>query len=163
MNCNFAAHGIAVQEIFNHEILHTTALYEYEPRHLGLIHQWFVAKAKANLPVIGAVNTSGELMGFASYGPFRPHAAFVHTAEHSLYIAPAFQGQGLGKQLLNQIIMHAKLAGLHTLIAGIDAENKASIALHQALGFNHTGTIYQAGYKFERWLDLCFYQLILTN
>jgi L-amino acid N-acyltransferase YncA len=74
-----------------------------------------------------------------------------------------FRGQGIGKALLRELIASAQEQDYHILIGGIDAANSVSIRLHESLGFVHCGTIRQAGFKFGRWLDLAFYQLILAT
>lgn len=163
IHCQFGQHGAQILAIFNHAIMHTLSLYEYEPRTLHDIRRWFDFKATADLPVLGLVDDNDQLLGFASYGSFRPQAAFAHTIEHSIYVRPDQQGKGLGKILLQAIIDNACQQQFHTMVAGIDSSNLASIALHQQFGFQHTGTIYQAAYKFERWLDLVFYQRMLAN
>lgn len=162
VQCEFEPHGQAILDIFNHAILHTTALYEYQPRTLIDIKRWFEHKKKANLPVIGLVDANHQLLGFASFGSFRPQAAFLYTVEHSIYIQQDQQGKGLGKLLLQAIIVEAKKQQFHSMIAGIDSSNIASIALHQKFNFQQAGVIQQAAYKFDRWLDLVFYQLILN-
>ena len=149
--------------ILNDAILNTTALYDYKPRTLATMTAWFEAKEKGNYPVVGAVTESGELMGFASYGPFRAWPAYKYTAEHSVYVARAFRGQGIGKRLLQEIVNAARQQDYHVLVGGIDSQNAVSIRLHERIGFQHAGTIRQAGFKFGRWLDLAFYQLILDT
>jgi phosphinothricin acetyltransferase len=149
--------------IFNDAILNSTALYDYKPRTPEVMAAWFEAKAKGRFPVIGAVTESGDLMGFASYGTFRPHAAYKYIVEHSVYVAAAFRGRGAGKRLLQELIAAAKEQNYHTLVGGIDSQNAVSIRLHERLGFQYCGTIRQAGYKFGRWLDLAFYQLLLET
>lgn len=158
-----AAHLAAIRAIFNHEILHTTALYEYEPRSEEVVAAWFAAKQAVDLPVLGVVAATGELAGFTTYGPFRPFAAYRHTAEHSVYVDRRFRGRGIGRTLLGAIVAEARHRGLHLLVGGIDAENRASIALHRACGFTHAGTIREAGFKFGRWLDLEFWRLCLDD
>ena len=149
--------------ILNDAILNTTALYDYKPRTLATMTAWFEAKEKGHYPVVGAVTESGELMGFASYGPFRAWPAYKYTAEHSVYVARAFRGQGIGKRLLQEIVDAARQQDYHVLVGGIDSQNAVSIRLHERIGFQHAGTIRQAGFKFGRWLDLAFYQLILDT
>lgn len=149
--------------IFNDAILHSTALYDYKPRTIESMELWFENKQKGNFPVIGIVSESGELMGFASYGTFRAWPAYKYSVEHSIYVAAEHRGRGLGKQLLQQVIHEACAQEYHALIGGIDSQNAASIQLHRQFGFQHAGTLRQVGFKFGRWLDLDFYQLILAT
>ena len=155
-------HSSAILSIFNEAIAHSTALYDYHPRTPAMMQAWFDVKTKGTFPVIGAVNDTGELLGFASYGTFRAWPAYKYSVEHSVYIDPRFRRHGLGKTLLRELIAAATAQNYHMLIGGIDAANTASIALHRSSGFSHCASIKQAGFKFGRWLDLEFYQLILS-
>jgi L-amino acid N-acyltransferase len=155
-------HLPAIRGIFNHEIANTTALYEYEPRSAETVAAWFAAKEAAGLPVLGVEADDGSLAGFATFGPFRPFAAYVHTVEHSLYVDRAHRGRGIGRTLLEAVVAEARGRGLHVMVGGIDSANTASIALHRRLGFTPAGTIREAGWKFGRWLDLEFWQLVLA-
>ena len=161
--CNHRDHASAILDILNHEILHSTSLYDYQPRPLSSMDVWFKNKEQGNFPVIGAVNESEQLMGFASYGSFRAWPADKYTVEHSVYIHQTFQGRGVGATLMRELIIQAKSQQFHVMVGGIDLNNLSSIKLHEKLGFNHAGTIKQAGYKFGRWLDLAFYQLVLET
>lgn len=152
----------AIREIFNEVILTSTALFEYEPRTHETVRAWLEAKQAAHLPVLGAF-ADDVLVGFASYGPFRPFAAYRLTAEHSVYVHAESRGRGVGKRLLEAIIATAQEQGLHVLVAGIEATNRPSIELHRRFGFTHAGTIHEAGHKFDRWLDLAFYEKRLSE
>lgn len=163
VNCTLDEHGEAILAILNHAILNSTALYEYKPRTMENMQTWFALKQTNAFPVIGAIDDDGTLMGFASYGTFRAFPAFKYTVEHSVYIHHEHRGKKLGKTLMKALIDKANSQGVHVLVGGIDASNEASIALHKQLGFTHSGTITQAGFKFGRWLDLAFYQLTLTT
>lgn len=163
VNCTYAAHGQAVLDIFNEVILNSTALYDYQPRTMENMVSWFEIKAIGGFPIIGIESDSGELWGFASYGTFRNWPSYKYSIEHSIYIHHQHRGQGLGRQLLRELIAAATDRQYHTMIGGIDLNNLASIALHEKLGFRHCGTIAQAGFKFDRWLDLGFYQLLLPS
>jgi phosphinothricin acetyltransferase len=154
-------HLEAIRAIYNHEIVHTTALYEYEPRSTAVMAAWWAAKQGAGLPVLGVEAEPGVLAGFASWGPFRPFPAYLHTVEHSVYVDRRFRGRGVGRTLLAALVSLARTREVHVMVGGIDAANVASIALHRQLGFVHCGTVCEAGYKFGRWLDLDFWQLIL--
>lgn len=149
--------------IFNEAIRNSTALYDYHPRTAAMMESWFEAKRKGKYPVLGAVDEGGALLGFASYGAFRAWPAYKYSIEHSVYVRDDCRGRGFGKFLLRELIAAAKGQGYHMMIGGIDSANAASVRLHIALGFSHCATIRQAGFKFGRWLDLEFYQLLLPT
>jgi L-amino acid N-acyltransferase YncA len=152
-----------IREIINQAIVNSTAIYDYQPRTPETMAAWFATKRQGDFPVLGAMDEQGQFMGFGSYGRFRAWPGYKYTVEHSLYVAERFRGRGVGKRLLQELITTARQQQYHVLIGGIDAENVASRKLHEAFAFNHAGTIRQAGYKFGRWLDLAFYQLILDT
>lgn len=158
-----ARHSGAILAIFNEAIANSTALYDYKLRTDADMAAWFEAKTRKDFPVICAENEAGELLGFASYGSFRERPAYKYTVEHSVYVDNRFRGQGVGRVLLEAIIQAAEKQDYHVLVGGIDASNAVSIRLHQTLGFEPCGIVRQAGYKFGRWLDLAFYQLILRT
>ncbi len=161
--CTHALQAASILEILNEAILNSTALYDYRPRTPESMVAWFAAKAAGAFPVLGAMGEAGELLGFASYGTFRAWPAYKYSVEHSVYVRSDQRGRGVGRALLEALISRAEEQGYHTLIGGIDVGNAGSIALHEKLGFNHAGTIRQAGFKFGRWLDLAFYQLLLKT
>lgn len=163
IQCEYQKHAAQILSIFNEAIVNSTALYDYKPRTLEMMRAWFETKAKGNFPVMGVQGDGGELMGFASYGTFRAWPAYKYSVEHSVYVDARFRGQGVGRRLLEEVIKAAQAQDYHVLIGAIDAANKASLALHERLGFTHCGTIRQAGFKFGRWLDLALYQLILAT
>jgi phosphinothricin acetyltransferase len=153
----------AIRAIFNDAILNTTALYEYQPRSEATILAWWQAKQQAGYPVLGVEHADGSLAGFASWGPFRVFPAFKYTVEHSVYVAAESRGVGIGRRLLEAVVAEAVRQDVHLLVGAIDATNAASIALHRSLGFEHSGTIREAGFKFGRWLDLDLWQRTLTT
>ncbi len=161
--CTEEAHAEAILSILNEAIVNSTALYDYRPRNLESMSGWFKAKQASNFPIVGAISSTGELLGFASYGAFRAWPAYKYSIEHSVYIHKDHRGKGLGQALMQQLIAKAIEQQYHVMIGGIDESNSASVVLHQKLGFSHAGTIKQAGFKFGRWLDLAFYQLILQT
>ena len=149
-----------ILDIYNHAILHTTAVYEYQPHTIEMREQWFKEKVRTDIPVFVAV-VDGRAAGFASYGGFRAWAAYKYSVEHSVYVHEQFRRRGIAKVLLKQLLDSVKGKNIHTFIAGIDAENEISITLHKQLGFSEIGHFKQVGFKFGKWLDLKFYQLIL--
>ncbi|MBF5003807.1 GNAT family N-acetyltransferase [Diaphorobacter caeni] len=163
VSCSFERHAEAILAIFNDAIENSTALYDYKARTMDNMVAWFDAKQKNAQPVIGIEDPqTGELLGFASWGAFRAYPAYKYTVEHSVYVHSDHRGKGLGMRLMNALIETARQSDkVHALIGAIDAANGGSIALHERLGFRHVGTLPQVGFKFGRWLDLAFYQLML--
>jgi len=161
--CSLERHGQAILEILNEAIVNSTALYDYEPRDWAAMERWFAAKQAGGFPVIGVENAAGELLGFVTYGTFRAFPAYKYTVEHSIYVHYQHRGRGLGRRLLQQIIEVAIENEVHVLVGAIDATNEGSIHLHESAGFSYAGTLNQVGYKFDRWLDLAFYQLTLAT
>lgn len=163
IECSYEAHAAPILDILNEAILHSTALYDYQPRPLSSMRGWFDVKARSRHPVLGAIDGDGSLLGFASYGAFRPHAAYKYSIEHSVYVHRDHRGRGIGRALLARLVEVATEQQYHLMVGGIDRTNVASIALHEKLGFEPAGVIREAGFKFGRWLDLAFYQRLLSG
>jgi phosphinothricin acetyltransferase len=121
---------------------------------------WFDDKRATDKPVLVAAE-GADVVGFCSYGPFRAWPGYIYTVEDSIYVAAGRRGKGIGSQLLAALIERARGQKLHAMIAGIEAENTVSIRLHQKHGFVAVGQLKEVGYKFGRWLDLAFLQLML--
>lgn len=152
----------ALRDIFNDAVLNTTAIWMDNVVDLANRQAWFAARAQQGYPILVAENADGEMVGYASFGDWRPFDGFCHTVEHSVYIRADQRGKGLGPLLLAALIERAKACDKHVMVAAIESGNAASIRLHQRLGFAITGQMPQVGRKFGRWLDLTFMQLILT-
>lgn len=163
VQCSPERHADAILEIFNDAIVNSTALYEYKPRDAQKMVAWFDAKRAGNFPVIGVEDEHGTLLAFGSYGPFRAFPAFKYTVEHSVYVHKDHRGRGLGRVIMDAVIAAARENDVHALMGAIDATNAGSVALHERLGFRHVGTLPEVGFKFGRWLDLAFYQLLLDT
>jgi len=103
----------------------------------------------------------GQVVGFASYGPFRGGIGYAHTMEHSIHLKDVARGRGVGRALMAALEEHARGNGVHSLFAGISAENHAGIGFHQVLGYKRVATLPEVGFKFERWFDLVLMQKIL--
>ncbi len=149
-------------EIYNDIILNTTAVYQYEPHTLQMRKEWFETKQQQGFSVFVAENND-RIVGFSTLGTFRNWQAYKYSVENSVYVATEQRGKGIGKLLLPPIINEAKQMEMHTIIAGIDATNKISLRLHKNFGFEEVAHFKQVGYKFNRWLDLKFLQLILQT
>jgi L-amino acid N-acyltransferase YncA len=147
--------------IYNEVIANSTAIYSEEPSSLDERMAWFKARRSQGYPVL--VATSGqEILAFSSFGDFRAWPCYRYTVEHTVHVQAERRGQGLGRRLLEALIPRAAALGKHVLIAGIDADNAASIRLHQRLQFKQVAHFQQVGRKFDRWLDLVFMQRLLS-
>lgn len=149
-----------IREILNHAIAHTTAVYDYDLRSENDMQNWWKTKRESNHPILVATENK-TVVGFCSYGEFRRWQGFYQSMEHSVYVHEQHQGKGIGKKLLAELLNEAKRRNVHVLIGGIDADNEASIRLHEKLGFAKTGHLREVGFKFDRYLDLVFMQIIL--
>lgn len=149
-----------ILEIINHQILNSASIYDYEPHDFEEQKLWFEKKLDQNFPVIVAEYDNSPI-GYATYGTFREKIGYRHTVEHSVYVADLFIGKGAGNLLLAELIQIAKIQKVHTMIGVIDSENQGSIYFHKKHGFEIVGTIKESGYKFDRWLNSVFVQLML--
>jgi len=152
----------AILEIYNDAILNTTSVYNYKAHTLEMRQEWFAEKQAKGLPLFVAVQQDA-VIGFSTYGPFRVWAAYKYTVEISVYIHPEHRGKGVAKLLYPPLFAAAEAQQLHALVAGIDANNPASIRLHEHFGFVTVGHFKEVGYKFGQWLDLVFMQKILST
>jgi phosphinothricin acetyltransferase len=150
-----------ILDIYNEAVLHTTASYDYEPRTLEQRTAWFDDHVRNDYAVFVAVNSAGAVMGWSALNPYHDRAGYRFTAENSVYVAAERRGQGLGKRLMAPLIDAARQRSLHAIIAVIDASNEASVRLHAAFGFETVGRFKEVGYKFGRWLDVLYMELLL--
>jgi phosphinothricin acetyltransferase len=149
-------------EIYNDIILNTTAVYQYQLHTLEMRREWFALKQQQGFPVFVA-EENGYVAGFSTIGTFRQWQAYKYSVENSVYVASDKRGKGIGRLLLQPLIDASIQMDMHTIIAGIDATNAASLHLHKKFGFEEAAHFKQVGYKFNRWLDLKFLQLILKT
>jgi len=150
----------AILNIINFNILNSTALYDYNVRDLEQQQTILKEKIDKNYPVIVAT-LNNNIVGFGYYSEFRFREAYKYTVEHSVYVNKDFQGLKIGHLLLTRLIELAKKQKLHTMIAVIDSENQGSVKFHEKYGFKTVGIIKESGFKFDRWLNSIFMQLIL--
>lgn len=148
--------------IYNDAVLTTTATYDYEPRTLEHRTAWFEDHVKNNYPVFVAVNDSGEVVGWSSLNRYHDRKGYQFTTENSIYVAADHRGFGIGKLLMPPLIDGARERGFHAILAGIDAENQASIRLHARFGFEKVACFREVGFKFGRWLNVIYMELLLA-
>ena len=151
---------VAINDIYNYYVPRSTCTYQLEPETMESRTRWFRDHDPLRYPVTVA-ELDGEVVGWGSLSKFRERAAYSPTVEGSIYIRHDKHRQGLGRQILVDLIQRARAAGFHSLIGGADAEQTASIALQESLGFQRVAHLVQVGYKFDRWLDVIYLQLML--
>lgn len=156
------ADAAAILPIHNHAVLSTTAVWNESESDLAGREAWLTAREASGFPVLVA-EIDGTVAGYASFGDFRAWDGYRLTVEHSIYVDPARHRAGVGRALLAALIGRARSMGKHAMIAGIEAGNEGSIALHRACGFREVGRLPEVGAKFGRWLDLVFLQLTLDD
>lgn len=152
----------AIRDIYNDAVLNTTAIWNEQPVDLGNRQAWFSARQTQGYPVLVAVDAEDNVLGYASFGDWRPFDGFRRTVEHSVYVCRNQRGNGLGPLLMSALIERARACDKHVMVAAIESGNTASIRLHERIGFVTTGQMPQVGTKFGRWLDLTFMQLVLN-
>lgn len=139
--------------IYNEAVLNTTAVWDEAPRSMDAQRQWLEQKRAQSYPVLVAAD--GDVVaGFCSYGPFRAWYGYRFSVENSIYVAAAYRRQGIAQQLLDTLVERARQQGMHLMVAGIEAQNAASIRLHERAGYSVAGCVHEVGFKFGRWLDL---------
>jgi L-amino acid N-acyltransferase YncA len=146
--------------IYNEVIRNSTAVYSEEEFAPARGAAWFDSKMDRGFPILVARDASG-ITGFGTFGEFRAWPCYRHSVEHSVHVRPDRRGQGIGRALVTELLARACGLHKHVMIAGIDADNAVSIALHRSLGFTSVGHFHEVGFKFGRWLDLVFMQCIL--
>ena len=149
--------------ILNELIAATTAIWTLSPTTLEARAAWLEERRARGFPVLVAEEADGRLLGFASFGDFRPWEGYARTVEHSVYVDTPVRRRGVGRALLASLIERAEARGLHAMVGGIEAGNGASLALHAALGFREVGRLPEVGRKFDRWLDLVFVERLLVS
>jgi phosphinothricin acetyltransferase len=150
----------AITDITNAAILTTTANWNISPVTEEARAAWLADRRRAGLPVLVA-ERAGRVIGFGSFGAFRPFEGYLHTVEHGLYVDPAAHRTGAGSALMAALIDRAGALGMHVMVGAIEARNQASLALHERFGFVRVGLMPEVGRKFDRWLDLVLMQKAL--
>lgn len=148
----------AIEAIYAHHVLHGFASFEEVPPNTAELAARQAAILDQGLPYLAA-EIEGRLVGYAYAGAYRPRPAYRHTVEDSVYVAQGLAGRGVGRALLGGLITRCEAGPWRQMVAVIgDSGNAASIALHERLGFQHTGTFRSIGFKLGRWVDTVLMQ-----
>ncbi|MEO3712570.1 GNAT family N-acetyltransferase [Roseateles flavus] len=148
----------AIQAIYEHAVLHGTGTFETDVPDVAEMSRRRAEVLSRGLPYLVAVRGE-QVLGYAYANYFRPRMAYRFCVEDSIYLAPAAQGQGVGRLLLAELIARCERAGARQMLAVIgDSQNHGSVGVHRALGFEPTGLLKSSGWKFGRWLDVVLMQ-----
>ena len=156
-----------IAEIYNHYVAHDIATFEVEEIGGAVMANRIAAVQAADLPWIVATDALG-VVGYAYASPFQVRAAYRHTLTASVYLDRAEHGHGLGRSLYAELLQRVQRvsdgphAPVHSVVGVIALPNDASVALHESLGFAHTGTLADAGSKFDRWIDVGYWQRLFV-
>jgi L-amino acid N-acyltransferase len=147
-----------IAEIYNREVLGSTATFDLVPRSLDEQRAWLAARSGAFTAIVAVEPDTGHLVGFGSLSPYKERPAYRTTVEDSVYVHRDHGRRGIGRLLLGRLLTIARDSGFHAVIARIEATGTASIALHEACGFELVGIEREVGRKFNRWLDVAVMQ-----
>jgi len=146
----------SINTIYNHFVRTCTCTYQDTPETMPDRTAWFAAHDALH-PVVAA-EVDGTIAGWGAVSVFHERGGFRHTVEDSIYVSPAFQGKGIGRLILTDLIDRATHAGHRQIVSAIDSLQGASIALHLKYGFTHAGRLNGVGTKFGKSLDLVYVQ-----
>jgi phosphinothricin acetyltransferase len=153
-----------IRTIYNHEVMHTTATFDLVPRSLPEQEAWLAARSGAFAAIVAVDPTdpNGDVVGFAALSPYKERAAYRTSVEDSVYVRRDRNGQGVGAQLLRELLSIAATSGFHAVFARINATSDGSIALHHKVGFQLVGIEREVGRKFNRWHDVALMQHLIA-
>ncbi len=151
----------SINDIYNHYVRVSTCTYQEEPERVDARRIWFVNHRPETHPVTVAVR-DGKVVGWGSLSPYHSRCAYRYSVETSVYVQHNLHRQGIGSNILKDLIDRARAIGYHSMIAAIDGDQTGSIALHAGFGFTEVGHLHQVGFKFGRWLDVIYLERILS-
>lgn len=146
-----------ITEIYNHYIRHSTATFEEQRVCPGELARRITAAHSASLPWL--VATAGErLVGYAYAVNWKGRSAYRYSVETTVYVDVQMQGRGVGTRLYEALLLGLSERGMHMAMGGIALPNAASIALHERLCFIKVAHFQEVGRKFDRWIDIGYWQ-----
>lgn len=152
----------AIADIYNHYIDETVITFEYDRIDGNEIASRIAVVTGEDFPWICYVDDeTGQLLGYAYAGKWRKRVAYRFVVESAIYLHKDHLGQGIGRQLYDELFRLLREAGIRRVVAGIAIPNESSVAAHRAMGFRHVGVFEKVGFKFDRWIDVDFWQLDL--
>jgi L-amino acid N-acyltransferase len=151
----------AINDIYNYYVSRSTCTYQEQPDTMDDRREWFGYHGEKH-PVTVALEND-QVVGWGSLSPFHERSAYQYTVENSVYVHHEHHRRGIGSLLLEDLIARGGRLGHRVIIAGIDGEQAASIAIHAKYHFEKVGHFRQVGFKFGRWLDVIYMELDLQS
>lgn len=149
----------ALCALYNHYIEHSIVTFEEEPVSVDAFKER-IAGITASHPWL-VYEVDGEIAGYVYASAWKARHAYRYAAESTVYMAPGHHGRGIGTALYERLISDLKTQSVHAVMAGIALPNDASIALHEKVGFEKVAHFKEVGWKFERWIDVAYWELML--
>jgi phosphinothricin acetyltransferase len=163
MSCTIRLAGsgdlASINGIYNYFVACSTCTYQEVPEPIDSRRAWYERHGPEHPVTVAELD--GDVVGWGALSPFHPRSAYRFTVENSVYVHHHYHRRGIGDAILQDLIARARTIGHRTIIAAIDGSQEASIAIHAKHGFQSAGCLTGVGYKFERWLDVIYMQLIL--
>lgn len=150
-----------ISNIYNYYIKNTVITFEETP----LAKEDMAERIKTNSALYPWIvyEENNEILGYAYATAWKSRSAYRYTVESTVYLRHDQHGKGLGTQLYKSLINQLKKQKFHAVIGGIALPNDLSIALHEKLGFEKIAQFKEVGYKFEKWIDVGYWELIFKN
>ncbi len=152
---------LAINDIYNHYVIHSTCTYQEEPETIEDRREWFHHHGEKHPVTVAEFNS--QIVGWGSLSAYHQRSAYRHTVENSVYVHHQHHRRGIGSLLLRDLIERSQQLGHRAIIAGIDGDQPASVALHAKFDFEKVGRFKQVGFKFGRWLDVIYMELLLDT
>ncbi len=152
----------AIAEIYNHYIRDTIITFELDDVDAAEMEQRIDRVTGQGFPWIVIENTEGVVEGYAYAGKWRERTAYRFVVESAVYLRVGAEGKGLGRQLYAELFNRLRESGIKSVVAGVSLPNEASVGIHQAMGFHRIGVFPGVGWKFDKWIDVEFWQLELN-
>ncbi len=149
-----------LSDLYNHYVLNSVTTFEEDPVNAEEMGSRVQDVVSWKLPWI-VLMADDELIGYACAVPWKWRTAYRHSVETTIYLRQGHLGHGLGVKLYAELIARLRAAGMHTAMGGIALPNDPSVALHEKLGFEKVAHFAEVGNKFDRWVDVGYWQLML--
>lgn len=151
-----------ISAIYNHYVTSTVVTFEEAPVSAENMAERIGQITTAGFPWL-VVDQGDKVRGYSYATKWHERAAYRHSVETTVYLDPEFVGEGLGTMLYGALIQQLRQQGFHSAIGGIALPNDTSVALHEKLGFQKAAHYREVGFKFGRWIDVAYWDLILTD